>query len=568
MGGVTFQNGLLPFGYLGVDVFFVISGYFLIKSLFYSFVNNSFDYFKFIFRKIIRLWPLVLLVSGISIIIGFFFMLPDDYENLAESVVASVLFSNNILACITTKNYWDIVNLYKPLMHLWYIGVLMKAYIILPLFYMLILYFNRKNVKRSMMVGTIVLTVASLLLFLMPFSTAWKFYYLPFRLFEITIGGLVFFCTRILPEQVRRIVFWGAVILLLCMLISREVLINKSLMLLVVVFATSILIFCSDIISASGVFLPFINAIMFIGERSYSIYIWHQFVIAFLFYSVFYKLDIVGFPVFLILTMVLSLFSYHYIEKQLESVIDHKHKEWFVTIYSMVVSVILCGLSLWVFFHAGVVRDVPELDIEKNNVHRHMHAEYCDRPYKWDKNFSRTGVPRVLVLGNSFGRDWANILYEYDKNLDISYVYYTEKGFLERLERIKIADRVFYAMGPGYGSVPEIITKNVLPQKLFIIGNKNYGESNGIIYARKGSDNYYSQSVNVPLKLKEQNQVEASHWSSHYVDMLAPVTNAEGKIHVFTDDKKFISQDCRHLTEAGAKYYARILNIKDLLVFK
>ena len=66
-------------------------------------------------------------------------MLPDDFENLAESVVASSFFGNNVLACITTKNYWDVVNLYKPLMHLWYIGLLMQAYIVLPLIFNLLL---------------------------------------------------------------------------------------------------------------------------------------------------------------------------------------------------------------------------------------------------------------------------------------------------------------------------------------------------------------------------------------------------------------------------------------------
>ncbi len=50
-------------------------------------------------------------------------MLPDDLENLSQSVIATNFFTNNILQAITTKNYWDVVNEYKPLMHTWSLGV-------------------------------------------------------------------------------------------------------------------------------------------------------------------------------------------------------------------------------------------------------------------------------------------------------------------------------------------------------------------------------------------------------------------------------------------------------------
>ncbi len=52
-------------------------------------------------------------------------MLPDDFENTAQSIVATNFFGNNVLQSITTKNYWDVVNEYKPLMHTWYVGLIM-----------------------------------------------------------------------------------------------------------------------------------------------------------------------------------------------------------------------------------------------------------------------------------------------------------------------------------------------------------------------------------------------------------------------------------------------------------
>lgn len=88
---------ILPYGYLGVDIFFVISGFFMAKGLMKQFESNTFKYFNYVIKKAVRLWPLILIVSIISLLVGFFSMLPDDYENLSESVVASSVFANNIL---------------------------------------------------------------------------------------------------------------------------------------------------------------------------------------------------------------------------------------------------------------------------------------------------------------------------------------------------------------------------------------------------------------------------------------------------------------------------------------
>ena len=128
------SGGILPYGYLGVDIFFVVGGYLFIRQLSRQIEEKSFNYWSFLFRKIVRLWPLILLAGIVSVGVGYFPMLPDDYENVTESAIAASIFAENVLQCITTKNYWDVVNIYKPLAHLWYVGVLMQAYVVLPFF--------------------------------------------------------------------------------------------------------------------------------------------------------------------------------------------------------------------------------------------------------------------------------------------------------------------------------------------------------------------------------------------------------------------------------------------------
>ena len=413
----------LPYGYLGVDVFFVISGFLFVKSLSKSFKENSFNYWSFLIKKIVRLWPLILIVSAVAVVCGYFLMLPDDYENMAESAVASAMFANNILQAITTKNYWDIVNLYKPLMHMWYVDVLMQAYVILPLFYFVGAKLLKKSGKKELWTG-LFLTVVSLVLFLLPLPQEWKFYYLPFRVFELSVGGLI--ASKTIEVSGRKalgisVVSLAAILVMLC---SPVKIISPSFMLLMVVVATTALVFVgTDLRIACGICNVVGRFFALLGQRSYSIYIWHQFVIAFLFYSVFPYRNLTSFLVFAAITAVLSEISYRFVESKLGAFAKGigGGKLRFVILNS-VFAALLCGASLLIYMNSGVVRDVPELNVSMDNVKRGMHKEYTDRPYKWKKDFADDGRMHLLVMGNSFGRDWANILYEFDNSLDISFL--------------------------------------------------------------------------------------------------------------------------------------------------
>ena len=99
------------------------------------------------------------------------------------------LFANNILSCITT-NYWDISTTYKPLMHLWYLGVVLQFYLLYPFLFWLCC---KTPIGQSRLFAILLtLVLFSLGLYLCPFfpSTV-KFYYLPFRFFELGLGGLL-----------------------------------------------------------------------------------------------------------------------------------------------------------------------------------------------------------------------------------------------------------------------------------------------------------------------------------------------------------------------------------------
>ena len=141
---ILFHLKYISNGYLGVDVFFVISGY-LITSIIYKEVeSNSFSILKFYEKRIRRIIPLVLFTSFVAFILGLFFMLPDDLENLSQAVFASNFSVNNILMRITSSDYWAIKNDYKPLMHTWSLGIEEQFYLFYPF-----IFFFLKGKKSS-----------------------------------------------------------------------------------------------------------------------------------------------------------------------------------------------------------------------------------------------------------------------------------------------------------------------------------------------------------------------------------------------------------------------------------
>ena len=189
---VLYHMGLCESGYLGVDIFFVISGFLITPKVVRVISEKKFRYFSFIEKRVARLLPLLLIVMACCLIAGYLTMMPDDYENLSQSVVASSFFSNNILSLITSRDYWALLMEYKPLMHTWYIGILFEYYLVLPLIFLLVYRItnNKDFYYRNAIITLGGLSLVSFALYLIPsISDGDKFYLLPYLFFEMGVGG-------------------------------------------------------------------------------------------------------------------------------------------------------------------------------------------------------------------------------------------------------------------------------------------------------------------------------------------------------------------------------------------
>ena len=98
----------------------------------------------------------------------------------------------------------------------------------------------------------------------------------------------------------------------------------------------------------------------------------------------------------------------------------------------------------------------------------------------------------------------------------------------------------------------------ITPDKIVVIGEKNFGENNGRVYAKRHRPDYFDQCVEPEggEELLSRNSRFRELYGNRYLDMMTLVLNDAGQVRVFTPDHHFISADCRHLSLGGAKYFA------------
>lgn len=213
--------------------------------------------------------------------------------------------------------------------------------------------------------------------------------------------------------------------------------ISGSTALLLTVILTGIII----IVNNKGDVLLQSKFLAWIGRMSYSIFIWHQVLLAFYRYSISSKVTLSFVLGFSVVTMTISILSYYLIEKRIKV----SNKSFFVWCFVAVLVIVPAG---YLYLHAGVVRNIPELDVVKGQEHRGQFAEYCDRVYQYKNYPIKNGKLNVLVVGVSFGRDFANILLEskYRDSINLVYGYtWDEKGLDEKVSQ---SDYIFSFSSP------------------------------------------------------------------------------------------------------------------------
>ena len=178
-------------GFIGVDVFFVISGYLISKNIFNHIDNKDFSIRNFYGRRIRRIFPSLITILLASLLIGYFRLLPNDLIYLAKNVIASSLFISNIFLWFNA-NYFDQASNLNPLLHVWSLGVEEQFYIFWPL---ILIFICKKKYKKNIV---LIISAASffLSLYLITLNPVEAFFSPLPRFWELLAGSYLNFVER------------------------------------------------------------------------------------------------------------------------------------------------------------------------------------------------------------------------------------------------------------------------------------------------------------------------------------------------------------------------------------
>ena len=269
-------------GFVGVDVFFVISGYLITTIIINEMENGTFTLLRFYERRARRILPSLFFVVLCCIPAAWFLLLPSDMKDFAQSVVAVATFSSNILFWIESGYFATEAEL-KPLLHTWSLAVEEQYYILFPLFLMAVWRSGLRAIVGLLILMFVVsLAVAHWGAYNNPSAT---FYLLPTRAWELLIGA---FAAFYLQRTSVSFPYWlnnwlsafGLAAILYSVFAFDEATPFPSLYALVPTAGTVLIILFSLRGTWTHTILS-LKSVVGLGLISYSLYLWHQPVFAF-----------------------------------------------------------------------------------------------------------------------------------------------------------------------------------------------------------------------------------------------------------------------------------------------
>ena len=281
---VVFHAGVnsLPGGFIGVDIFYVISGYLISSIILNALENGTFSLQSFYIRRVKRLLPAATAMIVSVALLGYVLLTPENYIALAKSAIFSNLFLANFWFA-GNSGYFDQASSIAPLVHMWSLAVEEQFYLVFPVLIVLV-YKHFRLFGVGIVVSLITLCSFALSVFLSEKNASFSFYMLPTRAWELGLGVLLSMLPRGLIKNSWPLIGTSlmAVLAIVYGLLSiTENNAYPSYWAAFPVLGTVLLIWASEY--DRSLLKPFLSVspLVFVGRISYSVYLWHWPIIVF-----------------------------------------------------------------------------------------------------------------------------------------------------------------------------------------------------------------------------------------------------------------------------------------------
>jgi peptidoglycan/LPS O-acetylase OafA/YrhL len=399
-------------GFIGVDIFFVISGYLIGGIIIDETANGNFSYIKFYSRRIKRLFAAFLVVGLAAAAFGWWLLLPADFWAEGKSLVACTVFLSNVLF-YRSAGYFDPASITKPLLHTWSLGVEEQFYLFFPVLMRLAVRAGRQGVLL-MLVAVSALSMVDAQ-YLLKVDPAAAFYLLPSRAWELLLGAAA--ALPIVREfqlsvgLIRLLTYLALATLLLPMALYGDNTPFPGLSALPCCLATAWLLWSGRRTTDTWVHRALAARIpVAVGRISYSLYLWHWPIYVFIVYYEAGEIGWIGRSVAFLLTFCLATLSFRFVEQPIRCT---RRSPRVIFAGALLGSLVLAGVGYAVWRSGGAPNRLSEQtrsvadaagDFFKTN----------DRCWQEDNqvlpgiNYCRIGAPNApeqfLIWGDSHAR--------------------------------------------------------------------------------------------------------------------------------------------------------------------
>lgn len=406
-----FHIPVISSGFSGVDVFFVISGYLMTKIIVERVCCQSFSLFYFFMARACRILPALLVLCASVYILGFFFLIPEDFSYFSLFAFRSIFFLSNYYLMKETEGYFAPSSHDNLLLHTWSLSVEWQFYIFLPIFILCIhKAFKGKYIKQSLLILFVFSFLFSVLL---RDNSLYAYYLFPSRAWEMIIGGLVFcYATEKDEKKNHNLLFWlGVSLILLSAVLFSEDSIWPSSFTLVPTIGTAIVIFCNR----KGSFLERSKTFQLIGSASYSIYLWHWPIYVLFHY---WQLSGVAYSIFaIILSFFIGFLSYRFVEIPSKRILsaDGKLVALAILIFPIVVFSVIFRLTVTHEGYPGRAKSEHFVSISKKmqlplpsngwcfySIDNIKELKIGNEGLQCHIGSKKDGAKRILLFGDSF----------------------------------------------------------------------------------------------------------------------------------------------------------------------
>jgi len=415
-------------GFLGVDIFFVISGYLISKILVDQVEQNGeINFSEFYKRRVKRIIPATLFLLILVNITTAFFGTKTYIDNIYENTISAILFIPNLQFMISNIPYGGEDN-FTPLLNLWSLGVEEQFYLVFPFFIFLVFKKKLNIYKTTCFFIALSFSAFFLTSFFMP-SVA--FYFSPMRAWEILFGTLAYLTRKRLGKiSLYRVDIFCIPALISIIAFGNGSAVGSVILNLIVVFLTFILLTYNDV----GLKLPktkpnkkgaFLKSVQYIASISFSLYLFHYPIIQFV------KINFFGYSTLFLsaISLTLSIFfgslSYYLIEEKFK-VKDQNFKIQFI--FLAITSLICLTGSFYNANYSKFSNENLLLDTNWRNagdINAHIKNWHSYRLNNQPKNFTtKSNKKNILVVGNSLGSDFYYVLKNSvnSENFNLSYI--------------------------------------------------------------------------------------------------------------------------------------------------